>query len=346
MFNSNKTIQLKIDLEKILSTNYKTISDLSFEDGFVFFKPKILFVGNSFVGKSSLFNRIFKESISKVSKIPYNSGLFNEKEWINSIIFIDSPSFNPDKNNKELINKIKNSDVVIQICSIGTSILRNDRLLAKLILKIRGDIPSNIFGLNKTDLYNGEQKRKYIEKAQISMNQNMIPFSAKTGEGISNLLLNAIITLPDCKKSDIEIRIQQFIQKLIEKQIDNKRRDDCKKIINETMFEASKIGASKNPSGAILLTLHNIMINKIANQFNFISQDISSYNFYSKIDFFINSILQALKTYLPKEITSSHAMIWTEKIGNYSVDLFSDMSVKDDNTINADVNKIVNIIEK
>lgn len=331
------------DIAKILLTEKKALENISLDNEIVFSMPKILLVGNSVVGKSSIFNRIAGQFLSEVSPIPQEYEAFNKTNWASSMTFIDSPSYNPDKLNPTLLKHIKNADIVIHVCSIGASILRVDKQLTKLLSNIRGDNRSHIVALNKCDLYIGESRDKRVEQSRALLKRDVIPVSTKSGEGLVDLISSAINNLPREKSSSVLYRVKQFGQQITNEETIASRKLSCRKIILESLKEASNIGASKDPSGARLLALHASMIGNIAEQFKYNEfHGVTPYSFDSYKSFFFNSVLQALKDYIPRDITASHAIVWTESIGNYAIEYFDKLTNNVDNSqISAQIRDIV-----
>ncbi|MDQ2100889.1 MAG: GTPase [Tychonema bourrellyi B0820] len=191
--------------------------------------PKIVVVGTSVVGKSSLVNELFGgRNVVRVSPVPQDDEQTVEENWAGLFKLIDSVSY--DQFPEEVEQNIKGSDVVVHLWDINT-IRRDDRQLYKLI--INAGKPC-ITAINKCEQYTPEKRKIIIQNAQNAMSSLFIEISVTAKDNLSQLVLLIIKALPLELKS-IAIEKIDKIEKIY------RCRKVSKKIILETEEQAAII---------------------------------------------------------------------------------------------------------
>lgn len=191
--------------------------------------PKIVVVGTSVVGKSSLVNELFGgRNVVRVSPVPQDDEQTVEENWAGLFKLIDSVSY--DQFPEEVEQNIKGSDVVVHLWDINT-IRRDDRQLYKLI---RNAGKPCITAINKCEQYTPEKRKIIIQNAQNAMSSLFIEISVTAKDNLSQLVLLIIKALPLELKS-IAIEKIDKIEKIY------RCRKVSKKIILETEEQAAII---------------------------------------------------------------------------------------------------------
>lgn len=156
----------------------------------------IAIVGKPNVGKSSLLNRILGQKVSIVSKKPQTTrtrimGVYTQDEV--QLVFIDTPGLHKPRTNlgEYMVKSVKDSisgvDTCLLVVNAGEKVLPSD---LEFIDKFKcSNIPA-VLAINKIDLVTDktfiiEQIKEY---SKIFSFEAVVPLSAKTGDGISELL--------------------------------------------------------------------------------------------------------------------------------------------------------------
>lgn len=174
--------------------------------------PKIVIVGRTNVGKSTLFNRLVEEHKSLVSDIPGTTRDRFEADciWRAEVIrFIDTGGLDIDKSDqieldvaKQARLAIKEADMILFIVDLKTGLLKEDRELAKELKK--GDTPVLVIG-NKAD--NNKVRLMKDEKEWHSWEYGA-PFaiSAVQGTGVGDMLDLIFDKLKEIDKPPVDIQ--------------------------------------------------------------------------------------------------------------------------------------------
>ena len=156
----------------------------------------IAIVGKPNVGKSSLLNRILGQKVSIVSKKPQTTrtrimGVYTQDEV--QLVFIDTPGLHKPRTNlgEYMVKSVKDSisgvDTCLLVVNAGEKVLPSD---LEFIDKFkRSNIPA-VLAINKIDLVTDktfiiEQIKEYSKMFSF---EAVVPLSAKTGDGVSELL--------------------------------------------------------------------------------------------------------------------------------------------------------------
>jgi len=221
--------------------------------------PKIVVVGTSVVGKSSLVNALFGgRDVVRVSSVPQDDEQTVEENWAGLFKIIDSVSYDEFRE-QEVEISIKCADVVVQLWDIN-AIRRNDLLLYQLITK--NEKPC-ITAINKCEQYAPDERQIIIHKYKNVMSSIFIEISVKAKENLSQLVSLIIKELP--------IELQSIaIEKIASLEKIYQCRKVCKQIILETQMQADvMISYLMNEPNLLteLQKLHIIMVEKIEQQY-------------------------------------------------------------------------------
>jgi GTP-binding protein Era len=170
----------------------------------------VTIIGRPNVGKSTLLNKIIKEKVSIVSKVPQTTrsqirGIYTDDRG--QIVFLDTPGLHRggdrlDKYmNKVSTGSISDVDCIIYLVDTNKRIGPEEESVAHQLRKTRSPV---IFGLNKVDLkaaYFDEYIRFWEsvkgQDVQSMKNVTLMPLSSKNGINIEALLDTVFGYLPE-----------------------------------------------------------------------------------------------------------------------------------------------------
>ncbi|MGI5850019.1 MAG: GTPase Era [Christensenellales bacterium] len=158
----------------------------------------IAIVGSPNVGKSTLMNYIVGEKVAIVSSKPQTTrnriaGILTGRDF--QMIFLDTPGVHSPKNRlgefmvKTAFDALRDVDAVLFMCDAKYGLGERDRgLLGQLV---KGDLPV-VAAVNKTD---AAARTRSTEMAQQVISAgidplNVFQISAKTGEGVDELMMS------------------------------------------------------------------------------------------------------------------------------------------------------------
>ena len=325
---SNNDIYTKINT---LISNYNLLESCKYECNITNSLPHIVFIGTQNVGKSLLLYKLLKKEY-----FCQRDDITEEAIWANSLKLIVCKSYEHDNFYEEIYYKMFNADVIIQVFDSDATVRRSDIELTRLLIKDYSKIPY-IALLNKIDIYNNLTYRKRLKDRTIlalkggfkNTNIYLRCTSAKTGEGLEELIICIYELLSQDKKQEIYFTWSKLVESLNNLSKIQERQIRCGKIIQEKAYEASKIAASGKSSPAQFYTLHNVLIFTIAQLYITESNDFNISSIHnllvSKPQFIYNTLLQEINSLVPlllNSISSVQASLWTEKIGYLVVDYF------------------------
>ena len=162
-------------------------NEKAFRSGFV------TIVGRPNVGKSSLMNRIVGEKIAIVSAKPQTTrsrimGVLTEPGC--QIVFLDTPGIHDPRTRlgEYMMHSVRDAmegmDAILIILDV-THITSHDLQIAE---EMKGKKVPAVLALNKIDLISPEQILTATAKAAEIGFEEIIPVSAKTGNGIEDLI--------------------------------------------------------------------------------------------------------------------------------------------------------------
>lgn len=158
--------------------------------------PEIAIVGRSNVGKSSLINTLLsRKGLAKTSSTPGRTQLINFFRINHKLIFVDLPGYGYAKVSasvrkswqpmiEDYLKDRENLKGVVLIMDIRRPPEDEEGMLLDFLSSF--SIPS-ILALTKADKLSGNEKIKQLRLFKKSLDENLIPFSAVTGEGKDEL---------------------------------------------------------------------------------------------------------------------------------------------------------------
>lgn len=166
----------------------------------------ITVIGRPNVGKSSFINKLIGQKISIVSDKPQTTrtkitGVYTKNEM--QLVFIDTPGFHKARNTlgDNMVKTVKNSLTDIDAAILIVDACPDFKLAEgeippaedELIKKLKQKNIKTILGINKIDLVKNKEDilgiiTKYMNLYDFSA---IVPFSAKTGDGVEALLAEA-----------------------------------------------------------------------------------------------------------------------------------------------------------
>lgn len=162
--------------------------------------PEIVFSGRSNVGKSSLINKVFnRKNLARVSSVPGKTVTINFYSVGNDAKIVDLPGYGyakVAKNEKirwaNMMEQYFNSDrdikLVIQLVDMRHPATEDDVMMMEFLENAGIDY---IVVMTKSDKLNKGEYKQRIEKSKEELSfvkaENIIPFSAKTGENVEKI---------------------------------------------------------------------------------------------------------------------------------------------------------------
>lgn len=158
----------------------------------------VALVGRPNAGKSTLVNRLLGEKLAIVSDKPQTTrhrmvGLLSEEPG--QIVFFDTPGVHRPlhRMNRQMVqhavDALEEADVVALLVDVTTSFGAGDQYLLDLLAKSRGE-GVKIVVLNKADRLPHKEKLlpEIARYANTGLFRDIVPISAKTGDGVDRLL--------------------------------------------------------------------------------------------------------------------------------------------------------------
>ncbi|MBI1278017.1 MAG: GTPase Era [Anaerolineaceae bacterium] len=154
-------------------------------------------VGRPNVGKSTLINRILGQKIAIVSPKPQTTrrqqlGIYTEAKA--QILFMDTPGLHtPHHKLGEYMvgvaeEALKDGDVILWVLDISVEPTKEDRQIAELVNKSRGNTPV-VLALNKVDLVDAKKREAHLDLYGELVDQDAaILVSAVNGDGVTELV--------------------------------------------------------------------------------------------------------------------------------------------------------------
>lgn len=158
--------------------------------------PEVAIVGRSNVGKSSLINTLLsRKGLAKTSSTPGRTQLINFFRINHKLIFVDLPGYgyakvsaSVKKNWQPMIEGYlkdrENLKGVVLIMDMRRPPEDEEEMLLDFLSSF--SIPS-ILALTKADKLSGNEKIKQLRLFKKSLDGDLVPFSAVTGEGKDDL---------------------------------------------------------------------------------------------------------------------------------------------------------------
>lgn len=161
----------------------------------------VTLVGRPNVGKSTLLNAILGRKVSIVSDKPQTTrrqirGVLTRPEF--QIVFVDTPGLHKpvtalgERVNAAAIESIDDVDVACLVIDATMPFGSGDRWVAE-----RLDMSRTIVVVNKADIATKDQLVRQLAAASDLQAEAYFPVSARTGEGIAELLAHIATKLPE-----------------------------------------------------------------------------------------------------------------------------------------------------
>jgi GTPase len=162
----------------------------------------VTLVGRPNVGKSTLLNVILGTKVTITSDKPQTTrtqvrGVLNLAEPRAQIVFVDTPGIHKPRTlmgqrlNDTATSAITDVDVTVLVVDATQALGRGDRFVARRVP------PSGIVAVNKIDQVKPAELLKQLEVAGTFEMSEYFPVSAKTGEGVAELVSALAGRLPE-----------------------------------------------------------------------------------------------------------------------------------------------------
>lgn len=160
-------------------------------------------VGRPNVGKSTLVNRMVGSKVSITSSRPQTTrnairGIVHGDDY--QIVLVDTPGLHKPRTelgsrlNTLVYGSLTDSDAVLFIVDATMPIGPGDRLIAERLADARADV---VVAVNKVDAASREQTVSQLVGAAEWPFEDYYPVSARTGEGVSELVDELVSRLPE-----------------------------------------------------------------------------------------------------------------------------------------------------
>ena len=187
----------------------------------------VTIVGRPNVGKSSLMNRMIGEKVAIVSSRPQTTrsrimGVLSGED--HQIVFLDTPGIHDPRTKlgeymmRSVREAMEGTDAVLVILDV-THITPDD---LKIAAEMKGKKNPAVLALNKIDLVSPENVLAATARAAEAGYDEIVPVSAKTGNGVSDLV--------DCLRKHLPEGPRYFPEDMI---TDQPERILCAEIIRE-----------------------------------------------------------------------------------------------------------------
>jgi GTP-binding protein Era len=162
----------------------------------------VALVGRPNVGKSTLLNRIIGTKVAITSPVPHTTrtrvrGVLDRPDA--QLVFVDTPGIHKPKTalgerlNETASDSLADVDVCVLMVEASSMIGRGDRFVAD-------QLPAgSVVAVNKTDRTNRNQVLKHLATAAADLGiegAEYFPISAKTGDGVSELVEHLVARMP------------------------------------------------------------------------------------------------------------------------------------------------------
>jgi small GTP-binding protein len=197
-------------------------------------RSRLAIIGPVNVGKSSLFNALEGREISEVSPIP-GTTRDTISESFGPFTLIDTPGLDDasgDQRREIAQQAIKHSDGVILLFDAVAGIRQTD---VELYRQVRQVGKPMLVALNKIDLIRDRDRISVLNDAEHKLGTHVVAMSAKTGEGIAEQVVPAVV--------DMHPRIAVAIGRALP----TYRRQATNRVIREATLIAAGIGLEPFP---------------------------------------------------------------------------------------------------
>ena len=197
-------------------------------------RTRLAIVGPVNSGKSSLFNALEGRAISEVSPVP-GSTRDTVNESFGPFTLVDTPGFGEASGASHqgiALQAMERADAILLVLDAAAGIRQADVTLYQQIGQMNNPV---VVGLNKIDLISSRDRNSVIVDAEHKLGAGLVALSAKTGEGISDQLMPALIEL----NPHIAVAIGRALPAF--------RRQAAARVIREATLIAAGIGLEPVP---------------------------------------------------------------------------------------------------
>jgi GTP-binding protein Era len=191
----------------------------------------VALAGRPNAGKSTLLNRIVGEKVAIVSNRPQTTrrairGVATREDW--QLVLVDLPGVQRPRDpltarmQKRMERELADADAALFVVSAEERVGAGDRFIAEAIKRV--GLPTAT-AVNKLDAIDRERTVRALDAvAELDVQGEIYPISAKTGEGVPELVTALVELLPDGpfmyppeERTDLpeEVRIAELIREQI-----------------------------------------------------------------------------------------------------------------------------------
>jgi small GTP-binding protein len=157
-------------------------------------RARLVIVGPVNAGKSSLFNVLQGRDISDVSPVPGTTRQL-VTESFGPFTLIDTPGLGEASGNDRTRiahEAIQHADLVILLLDAVAGVREAD---VQIYRQIKQDGKAALVVLNKLDLIRNRERASVLSDAEYKLETSVIGISAKTGEGVAERVMRAVIEM-------------------------------------------------------------------------------------------------------------------------------------------------------
>ncbi len=154
-------------------------------------QARLAIVGPVNSGKSTLFNMIRGKTVSAVAALP-GTTLDLVTEEFGPFVLVDTPGFGEvggDERASIALTAVRDADVAVLVLDAGAGLRHEDYQLYDALRSAKVPL---VVALNKTDLIKRDQE-SVLADLERKLGRSVVPISAKTGSGIADILIPAIV---------------------------------------------------------------------------------------------------------------------------------------------------------
>jgi GTP-binding protein Era len=164
----------------------------------------VALAGRPNAGKSTLLNRIVGEKVAIVSNRPQTTrrairGIATTDDW--QLVLVDLPGVQrprdplTERMQRRMEHELSESDAVLFVVSAEERVGSGDRFIADAIKRV--GLPA-VTAVNKIDALDRERTVRTLDAvAEFDVQGEIFPISAKTGEGVPEVLAAVVELLPE-----------------------------------------------------------------------------------------------------------------------------------------------------
>jgi GTP-binding protein Era len=212
----------------------------------------VALAGRPNAGKSTLMNRIVGEKVAIVSNRPQTTrrairGIATTDDW--QLVMVDLPGVQrprdplTERMQKRMEHELSESDAALFMVSGEERVGSGDRFIADAIKRV--GLPT-VTAVNKVDAVDHERTVRALDAvAELDVQGEIYPISAKTGAGVPELLAAVVELLPEGQflyppddRTDLPEQVR--VAELIREQILRRTRDEIPHAVEVEIEEMSE----------------------------------------------------------------------------------------------------------